>query len=444
MVGRVWWAGLATVWVASGFGLGGLGHAQAAAQGPSVVVAEVRGVVNPVLAGYVERVIGHAEQTSASLLVLLLDTPGGLDSSMRGITQRILSSRVPVAVFVYPHGARAGSAGVFITYAAHIAAMAPTTNIGSAHPVALGGDGSQSMSSEMSDKVTNDAVASIRSFAELRRRNADWAEQAVRESANLASASAAELGVIDLLAEDLPDLLRRVEGRTVRLGGEDVVVSVRDAAVDRQPMSPLEAFLHAISDPTIAYLLLSIGGLAVVYELANPGAILPGVVGGVALLLALYSLGSLPINIAGIGLILFAMLLLFVDIVVAGSGFLLVGGVVSFALGSALLAISPETQSFFRVSVPVVALMTLGFGAFFTVVAGALIALRKRLPYPSPSDGLIGQIGVVKNAVDGAVVVFVGGELWQAMPLDPESPMAAGERVRVLAVEGLCLTVEPE
>jgi len=299
------------------------------AQGPApesrVAVVEARGVINPVMARYLDRVIGAAETDRAPLVVITLDTPGGLETSMREINQRILRSTVPVAVFVYPPGARAGSAGVFITYSAHLAAMAPSTNIGSAHPVALGESGSSERTPGiLEEKVTNDAVAGIRSLAELRGRNADWAEQAVRQSANLPASEALQLNVVDLLAEDVPDLLRQADGRTVRVLTSNVVLATRGAVTEAQGMNQLERLLHVLSDPTIAYLLLSLGGLALIYELANPGAILPGVVGGIALLLALYSLGTLPVNIAGVGLILFALLLLFADLLAGGSGVLTV------------------------------------------------------------------------------------------------------------------------
>lgn len=409
---------------------------------PSVVVAEVRGVINPVVAGYVGRVIDAAEASQAAAVVLMLDTPGGLDTSMRQITQRLLAAQVPVAVFVYPAGARAGSAGVFITYAGHVAAMAPSTNIGSAHPVLIG-DGPSAESTTMMDKVTNDAVATIRSLAETRGRNIEWAEQAVRESANLPASEALRLNVVDYLAADVSDLLRQMDGRTTRLGAREVVISTRTAEIQQHPMNPIERFFHAITDPTIAYLLLSIGGLALVYELASPGAILPGVVGGIALLLALFALGTLPVNMAGVGLILFAMLLFLADVAVAGSGVLTVGAILSFVLGSLLLATSPESQAYARVPLSVVGATSVAFAGFFTVAVAVILRSRRRTTYLG-REPLLGGAGLARTDIGREGTVWVAGEMWQAAAEDPEHPIPEGSRVRVVAVEGLRLKVKPE
>jgi membrane-bound serine protease (ClpP class) len=295
----------------------------------------------------------------------------------------------------------------------------------------------------LAEKVTNDAVASIRSMAELRGRNADWAERAVRESANLPASEAARLGVVDLIADDVPDLLRKIEGRTVRLPQGESRIAVGDGAPTPRPMNPLERFLLVLTDPTIAYLLLSLGGLALVYELASPGAILPGVVGGIALLLALYSLGTLPVNIAGVGLILFALLLFFADLALGGSGVLTVGGVISFALGSLLLAVWPETQAYARVLLPAGAAMTVVIAAFFGAITVALV--RTRLQRSSiAQETLVGASGLTRTEVGAQGTVFVAGEMWVASASDPDQPIPAGERVRVVSVDGLRLTIQPE
>ncbi|MPZ14543.1 MAG: nodulation protein NfeD [Chloroflexi bacterium] len=421
-----------------------VGATQDARVGGQVSVAEMRGIINPTMASYVDRVIGDAESDGASLVVLAIDTPGGADADMRAITQRILRSRVPVAVYVSPPGARAGSAGVFITYAAHIAAMAPSTNIGSAHPVLIGGDGAAAQPDDtMMEKITNDAVALIRSLAETRGRNADWAEEAVRESANLPASDALRMNVVDVLAADVPDLLRQVDGRTVTLATGDVRLTTRGAQTEAEAMNAIERFFHVISDPTIAYLLLSLGGLALIYELANPGAIFPGVVGGIMLLLALYSLGTLPINIAGVGLILFAFVLFFADLLVAGSGVLTVGAIVSFVLGSLLLATSPGNQDYLRVSAPAIVAMTLALGGFFTWVAAAVIRVQGRPAYTG-REALIGASGLAKTDVGSSGTVLVAGELWRASAVDPAAPISEGTRIRVLSVEGLSLIVYPE
>jgi membrane-bound serine protease (ClpP class) len=293
------------------------------------------------------------------------------------------------------------------------------------------------------EKVTNDAVASIRSMAELRGRNADWAEEAVRASKNLHASEALREHVVDLIADDVPDLLRQVDGRMVRVGTSEVTISTRGAAVERWSMNPLEGFFHAISDPTVAYLLLSLGGLALVYELGNPGAILPGVVGGIAVLLALYSLGTLSVNMAGLGLILFALLLLLADLAVAGSGVLTIGGIASFVLGSLLLAISPESQAYLRVSLPAVITMSLAVAGFFTFVVAAILRVRLRPPVVG-AEALPGTTGVARSDVGESGTVMVHGELWQASALDPAHPIPTGNRVRVVSVEGLHLTVQPE
>jgi membrane-bound serine protease (ClpP class) len=413
--------------------------------GSSVPVAEIRGVINPVMAGYVDRVITAAEIQNAPLVVFTMDTPGGLDTSMRDITQRILRSRVPVAVFVSPNGARAGSAGVFISYSAHVAAMAPSTNIGSAHPVALGG-GQQDAAptpSVMDEKVINDAAALIRSLAEMHGRNPDWAEQAVRESANLPASDALRMNVIDLIASDVPDLLAMLDGRTVQVAGRPFVLATRAAMPEERPMTAIERLFHVISDPTIAYMLLSLGGLALVYELANPGAILPGVVGGIALLLALFSLGTLPINYAGVGLVLFALLLFLADLLIGGSGFLTIGGIVSFGLGSLLLATAPGSDAFVRVSVPATLATTAAVTALFVFIA-AMVFRTQRRPAYSGREALIGGRGVARTEVGSDGTVLVEGELWQASANDPSNPILEGQRVRVVSVDGLHLTVRPD
>ncbi len=422
--------------------------ALAASQGqPSataVPVGELKGVINPIMASYVERLIDQAEQRQAPLVVFTMDTPGGLESSMRQIVQRILAARVPVAVFVYPHGARAGSAGVYIVYAAHIAAMAPSTNIGSAHPVMMGDNGqSQTPDPTMMEKVTNDAVALIRSLATTRGRNVDWAEQAVRSSENLPASEALQLQVVDVVADDVPGLLRAVDGRVVRVGSEDVQLATRALTPEPAPMTLLERFFHTITDPTIAYLLMSIGGLALIYELANPGAILPGVVGGIAIILGLFALGTLELSAAGAGFILFGIVLLIADVMLAGTGALTVGSVVSFALGSLLLATSARGEPYLNASTGAYIGMTVIFAAFAGVLATFMMRSIRR-PAPTPTERLLGQAGVAQTELGEDGTVFVAGELWLASAVDPAKPIPAGAKVRVVRADGLRLTVRPE
>jgi membrane-bound serine protease (ClpP class) len=414
-------------------------------QSPGTVpVGELKGVVNPVMVRYVDRVIEQAEQRQAPLVIFTMDTPGGLESSMRDIVQRILAARVPTVVFVYPNGARAGSAGVYIVYASHVAAMAPSTNIGSAHPVMMGEGGeSQNPDSTMMEKLTNDAVALIRSLATTRNRNVDWAEQAVRSSANLPAHEALDAQVVDVVAEDVPALLSAIDGRVVRVGAQDVQLATRGLTPEPAPMTLLERFFHTVTDPTIAYLLMSIGGLALIYELANPGAILPGVVGGIMVILGLFALGTLELNAAGAGFILFGIVLLIADLMIAGTGALTVGSVVSFALGSLLLATSARAEPYLNVSIGVFIAMTLVFAAFAGVLAAFMMRSIRR-PAPTPTERLLGQTGVAQTEVGEDGTVFVAGELWLASAADPATPIPAEQKVRVIAAKGLRLTVRPE
>jgi membrane-bound serine protease (ClpP class) len=403
-----------------------------------VRVVEARGVINPTLAHYVERSIEQAERDGAAAIVVELDTPGGLDSSMRQIIQRILAAHVPVVVYVAPAGGRAGSAGVYITYAAHVAAMAPNTNIGSATPVAMGEGGEQQMSPEMRAKVTNDATAYMRSLAEQRGRNADWGEQAVRQGANITAQEALGLGVVDIIAADVPDLLQQLNGRAVTTAGGPVTLQTGGWSVERVEMGFVDALLHAISDPTIAYILLSLGTMGLFFELSNPGSIFPGVVGGICLLLGFYSLGTLPVNYAGVLLMAFALLLFTVEIFAPTHGILMAGGLVSFVLGSLLLFNVPEFGPWFGVSLWTIGGVSAVMGGFFVVVA-RLVARSQDSRVTTGREGLIGTQGLARTALDPTGMVFVDGALWEATAAD--GPVAAGAQVEVLALDGLRLHV---
>ena len=422
-----------------GVGLLGLAHgaiAQAAPGGVDVVRA--RGVVNPTMAGFLVRAVDQAERDGAAALVIELDTPGGLDSSMRQIVQRILAARVPVIVYVAPPGGRAGSAGVYITYAAHLAAMAPNTNIGSATPVPMGEGGESKMSGEMRAKVTNDAVAYIRSLAERRGRNAEWAEQAVREAVNVPEQEALRLGVVNVVATDVVDLLRQVDGLSVETVAGATRLEVANAPLRRVEMGLVEAFLHAISDPTIAYILLSLGTMGLFFELSNPGSILPGVVGGICLLLGFYALGALPVNYAGLLLMGFALLLFVADLFATSHGILTIGGVIAFVLGSLLLFDVPEAAPWLSLSLWAVGGVSLAMALFFGFVVGA-VARAQRRKSVTGREGLVGQVGRARTPLDPSGMVFVDGALWEA---DSEAgPIPAGERVIVTAVDGLRLLV---
>ena len=410
------------------------------AQGDHVAVVPLRGIINPAMAGYVERAIGQAEEDGAAAIVIEMDTPGGLDTSMRAIIQRIMASKVPVIVYVSPPGARAGSAGVYITYSAHIAAMAPNTNIGSAHPVAMGDNGGeQQMSDTMQQKVTNDAVAYIRGIAQSRGRNADWAENAVRESVNVTAQEALNLKVIDLVADDLPSLLDKVDGREVQLASGKVALKTRGLPLQRIEMTPFESLLHAISDPTIAYILLSLGTMGLIFELSNPGAILPGVVGGICLLFALFGLGTLPVNMAGLLLIGFAFLLFAADIFAPTHGILTAGGTISFVLGS-LMLINTRNAPFLAISTSAITAVTLGLTAFFAFIISAIVRSRRRPP-TTGHEGLVGQVGKAKTVLDPAGMVFLHGELWKA--ISETGKVAEGELVEIVGAQGLTLIVKP-
>jgi membrane-bound serine protease (ClpP class) len=427
--------------LALGLGLLGLGGLAGAQSERSVVLAPVKGVINPVQAGYISRVIDQAEQAGAAAVVLQLDTPGGLDGSMRQIIQRMLASRVPIIVYVAPPGGRAGSAGAYITYAGHVAAMAPNTNLGSATPVQVGEGGEVRLSDEMRAKVTNDAVAYIKSLAEQRGRNAEWAERAVRQGENVTASEAAQLGVVDFVADDLASLLQQADGRTVQLSGGPVVLETAGAQIEPTQPSAIEGFLHAISDPTIAYILLSLGSLGLMLELYNPGSFLPGIVGGVCLLLAFYALGTLPVNLAGLLLLAFGLLLFVADVVSPTHGILTAGGLISFVLGSLMLFNAPDSAPYLQLSLPVVAAVALTVLGFSVVAVGSLARVRRK-PVVTGREGLIGAPGLARTRLAPTGMVLVESELWQARTAGRS--IEPGESVRVESLDGLVLTVRPE
>jgi len=354
---------------------------------------------------------------------------------MRQMVQGILKCRVPVAVFVSPSGARAASAGVLITLAADIAAMAPGTNIGAAHPVNVGGG---TMDNTMSRKVENDAAAYARSLAARSGRNADWAESAVRESASLSARDALEKKVIDLIATDLPDLLARLDGREVKKGESVLTLRTKGTAVTRHPMELRHRVLASLADPTIAYILLMIGIYGIYFELSTPGAVFPGVVGGISLLLGFYALQTLSANYAGVLLILLSVLLFFLELKIQSHGALAIGGIVSMALGS-LMLFRQSADPFLRVSWTVLIGMIALSAVFFGVVIS--LAVRSQLRKPATgSEGMVGERGEAATDIDGKGKVYVVGELWDARS---DRPVRQGESVIVKAVKGMTLVVEP-
>ena len=414
----------------------GLASAAPAPQPAEVIHIRVDGIIAPSSARYILRAIREAEARRAQALVVELDTPGGLLKSMDEITKAMLNAKVPVIVYVSPKGARAASAGVFVTYAAHIAAMAPATHIGAAHPVAIGQDGQQDRT--LLDKVTNDAVANIRAIARRRGRNADWAERAVRQSVSIDEVEAVRLKVVDLVATDRTDLLTKVHGRTVTTDSGDVTLTTKGVDVRTLPMDVTEKFLDLISDPNIGLILMTVAIYGIIFELSNPGAILPGVVGGIALILALASFAVLQVNVAGIALILLSVVFFIADIKVPGHGVLTVGGVLSFFLGALLLT---ERQApFLRVSLQLALFMAVLTGLFFLFAVGAGIRAQKA-QVRMGSESLVGAEGVARTELAPQGMVYVAGEMWTART--DAGRIGEGERVQVVGIDGLRLRVRP-
>lgn len=352
----------------------------------------------------------------------------------------MLSSKVPVIVYVAPSGARAASAGVSITYAAQFAAMAPATNIGSATPVFLDQNGQPRQTDEaMTKKVVNDAVAKIQGLANLRGRNADWAAEAVQKAGNITADEAAQMNVVNLVAPDLPALLNAIDGRTVTVQGDEVTLHTRDAAVITDQMNLGERLYQIVSNPSVAYILLSLGLLGLFLEFAHPGAHLPGVLGGIFALLGLFSLGNLGVNWAGVLLMAFAFVLFGIDVYVPSHGALTIGGIASFAFGSILLANS-TANPVEHVPIAVVITITALLSLFFLFLMGSIIRARLRRSRTG-KEGLIGAIGTVRRALEPEGMIFVDGELWRAS--SPVTPVPVGTRVRIVAINGLHLTVVP-
>jgi len=396
--------------------------------------ASVEGVINPVIAEFISDSISSAEAAKAEAIIFQLDTPGGLDLSMRDIIKHIFASDVPVVVYVAPAGSRAASAGVFITYAANIAAMAPGTNIGSAHPVAMGGG---KMDETMMKKVENDAVAYIKSIAAKRKRNPDWAEKAVRESVNITAEEALKLNIINIVAENKDDLIKKLDGRKVELASGERVLKTKGASVVEVEMDLRARVLQAITNPNVAYILMMIGIFGLYFELSNPGAVLPGVIGAICLVLAFYAFQTLSVNYAGLLLIALALIFFIAEVKVVSYGLLTVAGVVSLVLGSLMLFNSPAP--FMRLSLwvvlPAVVLMT----AFILGTMYYAVVLHRRRPV-SGAEGLVGEVGRAAGDIlpGGEGKVFVDGEYWNAVS---DEEIKTGDEVRVVSVDGLHVRV---
>jgi len=397
----------------------------------TVYIIEVADAIGPATAEFIKSGIKTAEENEAACIIIELDTPGGLAESMRTIVQQILASQVPVVVFVAPGGARAASAGVMITMAADIAAMAPGTNIGAAHPVGVGG---KDIDGKMSEKVINDMVAQAKSVAEKRGRNAKWVEDAIRESVSVTETEALKENIIDLVAADTADLIRQLNGRAVKDKGVLKLDNVKRVVLEETLRTKI---LKTISNPNIAYILMMIGLAGLYFELSHPGAIFPGVIGGIALILAFFALQTLPVNYAGILLIVLAIIFFIMEMKITSYGLLSVAGVVSLLLGSLMLfeGTTPDMELSLQVLLPTIILIS----GFFVAVAS--LVFRAQMSKPTTgSMGLVGEVGVVKKALTPEGKVFVHGELWNARA---QAAVEENVKVRVLKVDNLILEVEP-
>ncbi len=401
--------------------------------GRKIDVITINGIINPVAADYISKSIDKAISEKSEALIIELDTPGGLDTAMREIVKKMIASEVPVVVYVSPSGARAASAGAFITIAAHIAAMSKGTNIGAAHPVGLGGE---KMDKTMMEKVENDAAAYIRSIAEKKGRNADWAEKAVRKSVSVTEKDALQLNVIDIVAEDLQSLLRLIDGRVVSTAVAQKTLKTVDAKINRKEMGLRLKILDLISNPNIAYILMILGFYGLFFELSNPGAIFPGVFGAICLILAFYSFQTLPINYAGLLLIVLAVILFIADIMATAHGILTIGGIVSMVLGSLMLIESP--LPFLKISLWVILPAAILTALFFSVVV-ALAIKAHRGKLTTGAEGIIGMTGIAKTDIDSEGQVFVHGEFWSAFS---DTKINKGEDIVVSGIKGLKLKVK--
>ncbi|MCW3092138.1 MAG: hypothetical protein JWP81_3207 [Ferruginibacter sp.] len=405
------------------------------AAGQNVVSIKLEGAINPVTAEFVHEAIENARTKNATCLLIHLNTPGGLLQSTREIVTELLESPVPIVVYVSPEGAHAGSAGVFITLAAHVAAMAEATNIGAAHPVSMQG----SMDSIMSEKVTNDAAAFIRSIAAKRSRNLEWAEDAVRKSISISATEAILKHVVDLIAFSDLDLMNQLDGKQIKLSNKTVTLHTRNAVIETFQMSAIDKIFSIISDPNIAYLMMMLGFFGILFELFNPGAILPGIVGVVALVLAFYAMHTLPINYAGLALIIFGVGLLLLEIKIVSHGMLAIGGIISLLLGSMMLVKASSPLEIAVISRALIIVTTAVTASFFLLVVGAGLKAQKRPPVTG-LEAMAGRIGIALEPLEPDGRVRVQGEIWLAS--STSGNISKGETIRVNAIQKLKLFVE--
>ena len=405
------------------------------AQTSTVTVLKLDGSINPATADYVHTGIIKAVENNSECLIIELNTPGGLLKSTRMIVTDILQSKIPVIVYVYPAGSRAASAGVFIVMSSNIAVMAPGTNIGAAHPVTLQGK----MDSVMTEKVTNDAAAFIRSISAKRKRNIKWAENAVRKSVSITEKEAVEKNVINFIAVNLDELLKKINGRKVELITGYKILNTTDVKIDYIPMTFSQKTLSILSDPNIAYILFMLGLYGLLFELYNPGAIFPGVIGGISIILAFYSMHTLPINYAGVGLIVFAIILFILEIKIVSHGLLTIGGVISLIMGSLMLINQESTLEAITISWEIILLFVVLTILFFLFAIGFGVKAQRLKP-KTGTEGLIGEIGEVVSDLNPTGQIKIHGEFWKAKTT--EDKIKKGKSVVVQEVTNLVLIVK--
>ncbi|MCX5805131.1 MAG: nodulation protein NfeD [Proteobacteria bacterium] len=398
-----------------------------------IYTIRIQGAINPPVAGFIAESVAKAEKEGGESLIILLDTPGGLDTSMRDIIKNIMDASIPVIVYVYPSGARAASAGCIILLASHIAAMAPGTNVGAAHPVTIGKD---KVDKDMMKKVVKDAEAYVRSIADKRGRNVEWSAKAVSQSASITAKDALEKNVIDIVAQNLDDLLKQADGKTVETKKGKVTLKLKGKNKVEIDMPFKYKFLSYLSDPNVAYLLMMLGIYGILFEIYSPGAIFPGVVGGISIILALYAFQTIPITFAGVFLIILGIVFFIMELKIISHGLLGVAGIISIVIGSVMLVDLPEsTLSISWKSILTVAILSGIF--FFGVLSYAVRA--QLLKVKTGGEGLLGEFGIAKTDVFKEGKVFLHGELWNAKS---EELIAQGEQVIVTNIEGLLLIVK--
>jgi membrane-bound serine protease (ClpP class) len=400
----------------------------------SFYICEIKDTIDPPMSNHLSKCLKKSYDLGYGLIVLM-DTPGGLEASMREIIVNMLNTDIPVIVFIYPEGARAASAGTFITYASDIAVMGPSTNIGAAHPVNLG---SQQISQDMTEKVTNDLVSFIRNLAESKDRNADWAEEAVRESASITAAEALELGVIDITADDVEDMLSKIDGKTVEKSGKTFILNGKAAKTEKIEMSFISRFLHIIVNPNIAYILFIIGIFGIIYEFSQPGLGVSGAIGVLFIILGLYAFSILPINYAGLALVILAIILFVLDIVIGLSGVLSIAGIASLLIGSFLLI---DTDApYLKIATSLIISASVVVSGFLIIVIRATYKVHRLKPITGEA-GIIGETALVCQELNPDGLVRVNGEIWKAVSQDGKK-IKKGREVEILSLKGLTLKVK--